>query len=404
MITIHLLRILVDVSFYCSFVTFIALVFGGSGAFPAFILQCICFALSYLGGRKRILRLLFLLPMALCWLLCKESLLNCTLLIPTALYILVQVWKSDYSLILNRQQRMFGLYWKLLAVFCFVMLVTGNAARLTVTTIPYAIVMLTCSVLLMRTLRHEPKVYLQWKYQLLNLGIAVLFLCVAYLISTPWFLNACVTGLATIYNSILLPILHGLLAALLWLVNAVINLFKFVFPGAGGERQRKPGVSGEYNPYIDKVIEHNQILVPERALDNFGTVVLVIAIAVFLFLLFRYLNKKHDKDAGTDDFVTRRKDLPPDEAMPVQEQTSSVGAVRAQYAKFLKLCKTQSITVTQSSTSQDINRQATYAAPLRDVTDPIREIYIQARYAGKADKESVRQIKKLCAQGKKNIR
>lgn len=404
MITIHLLRILTDVTFYCSFLAFIASVFGGSGAYWGIILQCVCFALSHLGGKKRGLRLLLLIPMALGWLIYKDSLMDCILLIPTALYILILVWSGDYSLNLNRQQRLFGLFWKLLAVFVFVMLVTGNAARLAVTTIPYAIVMLTCSVLLMRTLRHEPKVYLQWRYQLLNLGIAVVFLCIAYLISTPWFLNACVTALAGIYKGVIQPVLSVLLAGLLFVVNGVINLFKSIVPGAGSERPRKPGVTFEGSPFVEEVIEHNQIVVPEQMLDRVGAVLLIIGIAVVLFLLFYFLNKKRVKDALSVDFVTQRSGLPPEEDLPVQEQTSDVGAVRMQYVKFLKLCKAQGISRTPSSTSQDINRQATYTAPLRDVTNQIRDIYIQARYAGKADRESVRQMKKLCAQGKKNSR
>ena len=79
-------------------------------------------------------------------------------------------------------------------------------------------------------------------------------------------------------------------------------------------------------------------------------------------------------------------------------------SIRLQYRKFLKLCAGYGILPERGTTSRDIDARASQYSGLQQVSGPIREIYIRARYAGQADNESVQKMKKLCAEGKKNVK
>ena len=65
MVTMHILRMLADLSFFYALAGLVASRCGGSGAILGMLLQCVCFGLSFLGSNKRWLRLILLLPMAL---------------------------------------------------------------------------------------------------------------------------------------------------------------------------------------------------------------------------------------------------------------------------------------------------------------------------------------------------
>ena len=69
MVTMQILRMLADLSFYYTFAGFVAALLGGRGAMLALLVQCVLFGLSYLCRKRRWLRIAVLLPMALCWLL-----------------------------------------------------------------------------------------------------------------------------------------------------------------------------------------------------------------------------------------------------------------------------------------------------------------------------------------------
>lgn len=399
MILMNTLRMMADISFLFAFGGYISMSYGGSGAFIPALLQCICFGLSRLGGKRWYLRVLFLLPMALDWYLCRNSVADMILITPSALYILYQVLADDYVLNHERQRQLFKAFLCALPFFVVAIMASGRTARLAAVTFPYAIVMLSCSVLLLRALRHEPEVYCKKSFQLLSIGIMAAILILGFLMSTDVFLNACAVGLRAFKNHVLQPTLIGILYVALFIMQLPAKLIDLLFGDRNSSGPSGYDLEGIFPEEMEDLFDPNE---PSDLLRYFGIAAGVLAAVIVLFFIFRWMSKKRyggpvvlSTDGQRSSIITER---PVDEL----QSNSSVGNVRLQYRKFLKLCASQGVVLEPSTTSQDVHVQASRTTVLEKVSGPIREIYIQARYAGKADKSSVQQIKKLYAEGKKN--
>ena len=399
MVIMNILRMLVDVSFYGAFAGLIAKACGGSGAFAGILIQCICFGLSHLGGDRRLLRLAYLLPMALCWVIHRGSIADCILLIPTAAYIIWLVWLGDYALHDERQKLLFGVFWKALAVVLVFGSLLGGGKALAAVTVPYALMMLVCSVLLMRSLRHDPKVYCSPRYQLTNLSAVAVVAAVAGLLSTKAFLNGCAAVLKALYGALIQPVLEFLLNILLYIIAGIAALFSWLSLGKKELEQQEPpqmDLSGTENIFGEDVT----LKEPGELLRVLGIILLAAAGVTVLVLFFRWLNR-HRGEQSEQSTQEARENIEVSRRIPKQKETSPVRKIRAQYRGFLKWCGGLGIQAERSSTSQDIHRQVNMVSQHGETSAKIRELYIKARYAEEADRDDVRSMKQLCEQLKK---
>lgn len=400
MVMMNIFRMLVDVSFYCAFAGLIARACGGTGAFWGMLIQCLCFGLSRIGGSRRMLRMVCLLPMILCWVIHWSALADCILLIPTAAYVIWLVWKNDYVLDCDRQQLLFGVFWKVLAAVVVFGVLLGEVDAIASVTIPYALVMLMCSVLLMRALRHEPKVYCGVRYQITNLSAVVVVVAVAGLLSTKTVLNGFVTALKAAYSTLIQPILEFLLNILLYIIEGIAMLFSWLSLGKGELEKEEPpqmdlsGASGIFGEDIP-------LKEPSELLQTLGTVLLVAAAAVVLVLLFRWMNRRRGSEAAQTESGEQRGTVEVGQRIVKKKETSPVRKIRAQYRGFLKWCSEAGVQLDRSSTSLDVHRQVNMISGHGAVSEQIRELYIKARYAERADRDGVRTMKQLFDQVKK---
>lgn len=400
MVMMNIFRMLVDASFYGALAGLVARACGGSGAFWGMLIQCLCFGLSHLGGNKRILRLVCLLPMALSWVIHRNALADCILLIPTAAYIIWLVWKNDYVLDSDRQQLLFGVFWKvLLAVVVFGILLGGIDA-LTAITIPYALIMLMCSVLLMRALRHDPKVYCRMRYQVINFSAVAVVVAVAGLLSTKTFLNGCAAVLKAAYSTLIQPVLEFLLNVLLYIIGGIAALFSWLSLGKG-ELEQKESPEMDLSGMEDILGEDVVLKEPSELLRTLGTILLVIAAIVVLVLLFRWMSRRRGAEGAPVESGEQREAVEAAQRIVKKKETSPVRKIRAQYRGFLKWCSEAGVQLERSSTSLDVHRQVDLVSSHGAVSEEIRELYIKARYADKADRDGVRTMKQLCDQVKK---
>jgi len=399
MIVVNLLRILVDLGFYYSIAGFVAAAFGGSGALAAAVLQAACYALSSVFTKNRALQLLSLLPMALGWILCRHT-ADAILILPAALYVIMLVKNRDYSQNQSRQQRLFSVYWKVLLASIPIALLIGGSRFLTSVTLPYGILTLTCSVLLMRSLRHNPQVYCQRSYQLTNLSIVGAVLLFAAFLGSDFFLNCCKAALGAFYRTLILPILNLVAELIVLLMQAVGYLIRKL-------DLKLPFKDGKINLNTEALSpslqEDAALIDTNETLRNLGITLLVIAAAVVLVLFFRWLSRKRYSNPIVNAFQGEKVDGFRSKTA-AEKDPSAVRSIRLQYRKFLKLCANYGVLPERSSTSRDIDARARQYSALQQISGPIRQIYIRARYAGQADSESVQQIKKLCAEGKKNAK
>ena len=399
MVIMNMFRMMVDLSFYGAFAGLIAGVFGGSGAFWGMMLQCLCFGLSRLGGNRRILRLACLLPMILCWVICRNALADGILLIPTAIYIVWLVYKNDYALDCERQKMLFGVFWKVLLTVVVLSALLGGIDAVTEITVPYALVMLVCSVLLMRALRHEPKVYCQLRYQIVNLSTVAAVAAVAGLLSSKAVRNGFAAVLKAGYNTLILPILEFLLKILIYIVEGFVVLFSWLSFGKNELEQESPQInlSG-----MEELLGEDILLrEPSEFLRVLGLILLVAAAAVVLVLLFRWMGRRREAEGVPMEYTDRRDTVEVGQPIAKQKETSPVRKIRAQYRGFLKWCSETGVYRERGSTSQDIHQQISWISERGAVSEQIRELYIKARYAQIADREGVRTMKQLCEQMKK---
>lgn len=400
MVIMNVLRMMVDVSFFSAFAGLVAVKCGGSGAFWGMLIQCLCFGLSYLGRDKRALRMLFLLPMCLCWVIHSGSLADCILMIPSAAYVIWLVWKNDYILDQDRQRHLFDVLWKILLVFSLVALLVGGAKVISAVTVPYAIMMLIGSVLLLRALRHDPKVYCQKKYQLMNVSAVAAVVVAAGLFSSKTFMNACAAVWKAFFRHVIQPILEFLLDGFLLLIWGIAKLFSmFSFGGKKQEEQEIPEIDlSGVEELLDEEFKQRE---PSELLRILGIILLVAAAIFLLVLFFRWLNKRDGYSAVQSTAEDEREVLSVSRRQAKKRETSPVRKIRAQYRGFLKWCAGLGISPERGSTSLDVHRQVDMISEHGAASEQIRELYIKARYAEVADPDSVRMMKELCNQVKK---
>lgn len=398
MVTMQMLRMMADLSFYYAFAGFIAVLFGGTGAMLALMVQCVCFGLSYLGRKRRGLRLALLLPIALCWLLHPSS-PDRLVMIPAALYLIVQVFRGEYELSWDRQVSLFLAFWKLLILVVVVSCIMGHIAEVTAVMLPFGMIMLISSVVLMRSLRHDAQVYCQGRYQVLNLLTVAATAAMAFLMSTEVFLHACVMALKTIYTYTILPIFMLLLEGMMGLSQALSWLAQlFGFEGwQAREQQGEEGAMGAQEMDLGYVETTDNPWIKWTIIAVLTVATIAVLIAFFRWLSRRGRNRTFELSAEVqrEEFTPQRKTAAPRDASPVR-------GVRAQYKRFLKLCTNLGVHLTPGMTSRDIDYQARRLPGMDDTSGKIREIYVRARYAGSATRQDVEQIKKLCAQAKKD--
>ena len=403
MILLNTLRMAVDVSFYGTVAGFVAAQFSGSGALIAAMLQCLCFGLSCIGKQNRFLRVLFLLPMVSGWILCKNSTADCVFLIPTAIYIFYLVWKNDYVLELYRQRQVFQLSWKTVVIFSIAMVLSGNVDSVTNITLPYAAVMLISSILLMRALRHDPEVYCQKTYQLVNASALALIAVISLVLSSETMQNCYHSACSFLFRKVIQPVLELLLTACMTILGGLFQLLSFLpfLPDLSlswqsveitGESAGE--LLGNYQPGKES----------GRGFHIFLCCLLVIICVLVLLGFFRWLNKRsgYRNTAVTRTVISQSS--PIRESKKQEPESSSVRKIRNLYRDFLKWYSKHVRKTEPSTTTLDIHQWTEASTGLGETSSRIRDLYINARYANKADSAQVHEMKELCSEMKKTSR
>lgn len=399
MVIVHGLRILTDLAFYYAFASYLSVCFGGRYAMIGMLVQAACFTLSAALREKPRLRLAVLLPVMLLWLLPGIGVADSVLFLGPAIYLVWQAWKGKYPVEWNRQVELFSVFLKVYTCVAAFLLLSGMLKPLSAASLPCALIMLVCSVLLMRTLRHEPETYCQRRYQLVNLVSVAVVTAVAALISTEAFLKSCLAALGSLYNTLVLPLLMLLLTAFVYLLRGVAWLLTLL-------NLKLPEESEKIE--LD-LMSAADILGQEVAIQEWdvGKEVLIVLLtilgAVALYFFFRWMSRLgwgEEKVAavgekrGVVDAVPEKAEKPPRFGSPVQR-------VRAQYRKFLKLYLAEGGGMEKFHTSLDIQKEAGKFRLNAEASGELREIYIRARYADDADARDAARARELYSAIKK---
>lgn len=398
MITMVFLKALCDLGIYYTFAGFFAVLFGATSSLllAALPIQALCFSAAYVLRQSR-LRFLPLGMLLLCWILPGAGPAEYVVFAPPAAYLIWLTAKGRFFPEWSHQTDIFSRFWKILFAFLVLTLVFGGAEAVTAITIPAGAITFLCSVLLTRTLRHDPEVYCQKRCQLLNLATVAGAGACAFLLSTPAFLQGCLAVLRAFYTYLIAPVLTLLVYATVGILSAVVWLFSWI----------KLGFQTPENPVTLNIQSALDTLgVAEAAndapdyLEKIGIALGIIIAALLLWTLFRYLSRRNGAAAPAQVGSERREPFfPRREVAQAPKENSHVQRIRSQYRRFLKLYYKAGFARSPSDTSQDIAQYSRES--MGDEVSALRELYIGARYNGEATPEDAVQARELCTRIKR---
>ncbi len=393
MLTLVLLKLISDLGLYYTFAGFFAL-FAGADAFLlllGFILQAMAGFLTYPLRERGVLRFLPLFLLAVCFVLPGCGLAERLTLVPPAVYVIYLVVKRLYLPEWYAQVQIFRVSWMALLVFVVFALLMGCLKQLVAVTVPAGVTALICCVLLMRSLRHDRSVYQSPRFQAMNLATAAGVVLGALALSSDAFLGAAAAVLTWIYQTVCYPILMIFVYLLVGIVQVIAWLFSWV---QFGDLEQESSEVTVNTSGIEDMIEGMETGRNSDVFMRVVTALVLIAVAVALFFIFRWLSNRAHRDMAETAVGERTKVERKQVGRRFSFMSSPVERVRLQYRKYLKLCRTNGFAFEKSETSQEIEEKTGTAMDMENV-HAMRQIYIKARYHGEASKEDAAEAKRF---------
>ena len=399
MLTIVLLKALSDLGIYYTLAGTVAAAFGARAwlMLASMAVEAGALGAGYVMRERGRMRFLPLAVMPLCWLLPGSDIWSAAIAVPPMCYAAYVTAKGAYVPDWSRQTDIFSAFWKVALAIAAVTALCGGMEILFSISVPAAMTAAVCSVLLTRSLRHEPQIYCQARYQAVNIGIVALCLLAACVMGTRMFVDGMLTGLKMVYGNLVMPILLAIIYGAMYVVQGIAWLFSFIKLGfRRPEEQVQVDIEGAQEILdIQETVEGGEWLI---------TLLIIIAVAAALgiaFLLFRYLAKGQSNLKKTDVTGETRYSLDPPAERRGRERNGQVGKIRAQYRQIMKLCRERGMELRAGSTSADVEHFSG-GIPDADSALRLREIYIGARYDGHVDEEAVKTAKEICRRAKRS--
>lgn len=353
--------------------------------------------------------------------------------LPPALYVAVLAYRGDFAPSRYRQMDLFSLFWKVYPVFA-VMMTLFDQGKLLEASLPAALITVISSVLLLRSLRHEPEVYLRRGYQLYNFLCAGALTAAAWGFSRPAVLRAAGGILSACWHQILVPVLSLIFTALSLVFAVIFQLIGRILPIGSVE----PGAVMEF---FGKFSGQETAALPESGGTgikiDWQTVLFFLGAAVFailVFAFFRWLLMRRPEEEKLSVQVETIDHTPPQDANPGKNyKNSQIRRVRELYRDFLRFYEKQGGGRKVSDTSLDIAGKAEAMAKERkkeqgafgikkrrysqaeqpvpaDSSKPdevffaLRRVYLNARYREEVQEDDGKNMKKLCGEAKRRLR
>lgn len=399
------LKILNDLCFYCGIFALFGGYLGLEGSLlPQLVLLALTAALSRLLWEKRsALRCLplLLLPAAL---LLPCVLAGRVLLLPPALYVLWTVLRQRFQLGYYAAADLFLLELKLLPVPLVLMLVLSQLSMVERYSLPYVLVLVLGSILLLRMLRHDEATLRQPRFRLMNL-LSLAGLCLLGLIlGSAWFRGAVLWVLGSLWKVISIPIS--------WVVGGIAALIALTLGSLLSALMQNgdPQVLERMLQQMERSEEQNRNLLEETAAQEDGTgralwmLAALVLLFVLSFLIFRALRSRGEGEAppAGSQSRTAAQPLPPGEK-PLSRLNARTPArqVRYWYRQLLLRARQEGAEINGFQTSRQQVGAAGNAFDDREALDRLRQLYLPARYHDRATGEDAREARELVKRLKK---
>lgn len=250
-----------------------------------------------------------------------------------------------------------------------------------------------CSILLMRSLRHDASVYQKASFQLINVGLVAAVSGIILLLSSKAVINGVLSVLRTVYTFVA----RGALYVIMFIIRIIGEFFKWlisIFPLHEIPQQEREAVELNTENAGDMFGEATEYVGLPLAAKIIIWVIIAVIIAAILYFIFRYIAGERARvtaDGGQESF--RKPSLRP-RGRQGEDDSSQVKGVRKQYRKYLHFLKSKGMFIDPSNTSLEIENGA--PDPYRmDEADELRELYLEARYNNKADQWAAERAREL---------
>lgn len=403
---VFFLKIFTDLCYYGLFAAFFASIYGLTGSLlPQFVLLALAAALSRMADRKRPATLLRLLPLLLCpavFTLPTQT-AGLVILAPAALYVL-------FCCVTRRTQPeyypctdTFWLELKLLVIPAVLALGLAQFQRAERFSLPYLLGFFLGSVLLLRMLRHDESTLSQPRFRLMN-GLSVLGLClVCGFLGSPLFRKLLGLVLKAVWSVASIPIfavLGTIGMGMAWLLMAVLP-DDLSFEGILQEPMQMPEQMEESQ--TEQMLE--QVTDPSRVIALVISGLLITLAVLAAVLLFRKLAASRRTESGAS---SQQRRFAASTMPPPQRPLTRLSArtpdlqVRYWYQQLLRKTRQEGGELRAHMDTRQQNRVEGDSFPKhRPAAARLRQLYLPARYNGRATEQDAKEAKDLYRQIKK---
>ncbi len=401
-----ILKILSDLGFYLSIAGLIGALFGAPGPliFGGWFVLTAAGFLAWLLRRSGVWRFLPFVAAAAYFFFAHYRLAEGAVFLPAFAYVVYLAAVRRFEPDQDVEKQIFSIFWKLLIVVTLFSLIAGVGQYISHVALPIGLITMLCQILLIRGLRHEEEVRNRPRYQLSELLLLASVGAVILFLGSETGVRLIGAGLKGIYNVVLYPIFELLVRVAIIVFTGVAWVGKYVWKWIMElfELRKQDHVPVEIAPYSEHlrelyVGEGQSVETPRKII----IALIIVAVAVLLFLVFRWMSKRARKRPETPGVIDDRSVEKPAEAAVAAKERGTVAQVRSAYRRYLKLGAAQGLRPQRSDTTLDIRKRFSRIFP-DDASDALREIYLRARYDGHADREDASRAKALIAQLKKS--
>lgn len=415
MIWIHSLRMFTDLSFFGMFAgtaaSYLLQRIGGMDAqiLPRSILGLgilsLIYGISFLyreKGKKRF----FLFPFLMLFLTgAAGCLTELVVLLPGAVYVGTMMIKREYPLFWSRQEDLFQAFWKAALILGGFLLLLGQWEILLQITLPLAVCTAAGLILLLRSLRHEPKVYLGRKFQIENVIATGLFFFLFFVLSSPSVIRGGALVCQWLYQQILLPPLLILVRIMGFLIGMLLEgilwfLSIFSISRQIAEPLAQALKSGEeiWKPALESSEGGGSLIF------SIVRVVVVLFVAAGIYFFFRWLASHKNEDQGEImGFSVEQTGMKPMQHKTGKSDSFWVRQIRREYRNYMKLCQEKGISIKVSTTSRDLQENHERNPQICGQCQELRQIYLDARYGQRADFQSAKRFREVYKEIKKKL-
>lgn len=304
---------------------------------------------------------------------------------------------------IEERKTVFKVTWVVLAVALLLALVFSASEEQFMLIVVSGVTTVAGSVLLMRSLRHDPAVYNSMRFQAVNIGIILVILGLSLLLSSKGILAGVLAGLKAVYTAIATGFVYVVIFILEG-INYVASWIKSLF-GEGARIEAEPveiNMDGAKELFGD--LADVQTAGFPQWLKIVGIVILAAALLLVIILILRKLagsktGKLVARTAYGSTFSVEAGNG------RIKDQSPSVQGVRKQYKNYLLFLKKQGAEITADKTTGEIeimsDRILAGKGPengmpkCTQAEEELRKLYLEARYNGTSQKADAERAKEL---------